>query len=47
MINVDRKNYDYFILGAKNAYGQQTLPGKDAKWQNKYGYLYYFSSNTR
>ena len=30
MINVDRKDYDYFLLGEKNAYGQQTLPGKDA-----------------
>lgn len=30
MINLDMRTYNYFTLGEKNAYGQQTLPAADA-----------------
>lgn len=30
MINADMRSYDYFTIGAKDAYGQVQLPGKDA-----------------
>lgn len=44
MINVDRKDYDYFLLGVKNAYGQQTLPGKDAIPNGKINMAIYTTS---
>lgn len=31
MINVDMRLYDYFTLGAPNAYGQPQLPKEDAE----------------
>lgn len=31
MINADMRLYNYFTLGAKNAYGQQALPAEDAQ----------------
>lgn len=30
MINADMRLYDYFTIGEKNAYGQATIPAKDA-----------------
>lgn len=30
MINADMRLYDYYLMGASNAYGQQTLPPSDA-----------------
>ena len=30
MINADMRLYNYFTLGPKNAYGQATIPDKDA-----------------
>lgn len=44
MINTDRRDYDYFILRAKNAYGQQTLPGKDAIPNGKINMAIYTTS---
>lgn len=31
MINADMRQYNYFTIGEKNAYGQQTLPSADAE----------------
>lgn len=31
MINSDMRLYDYFLIGPKNAYGQATIPDKDAE----------------
>lgn len=31
MISTDMRLYNYFTLGEKNAYGQVSIPGKDAE----------------
>lgn len=31
MINTDMRLYNYFTIGPKNAYGQPTIPDKDAE----------------
>lgn len=46
MINTDRRDYDYFLLGTKNAYGQQALPGKDAIPNGKINMAIYTTSQT-
>ena len=46
MINTDRRDYDYFLLGTKNAYGQQTLPGKNAIPNGKINMAIYTTSQT-
>ena len=46
MINTDRRDYDYFLLGTKNAYGQQILPGKDAIPNGKINMAIYTTSQT-
>ena len=46
MINTDRRDYDYFLLGTTNAYGQQTLPGKNAIPNGKINMAIYTTSQT-
>ena len=31
MINTDMRDYNYFTIGGKNAYGQANIPGPDAE----------------